>query len=78
MYAEGCTSQMQGIPVSSGFCFSVATFLAPSKRVTLVFKLWVTTLLGVEQQFHKGSLKTIEKTDIYIVIRNCSKITVTE
>lgn len=60
VYAEGCTSQMQGIPVSSGFCFSVVTFFAPSIRVTLLFKLWITTLLGVEQQFHMGSVKTIE------------------
>lgn len=57
VFAEGCTSQIQGIPISSGFCFSVVTFLAPSIRVTLVFKLWVTALLGVEQQFHRGQLR---------------------
>lgn len=63
-------SQMQGIPVSSGFCFSVTTLP------------WFSTCelqpLGVEQNFHMWSLKTTGNTDIYVVIHNSSKITVTK
>lgn len=41
-----------------------------------VLSLWVATPFGVEQPFHRGHLKPLENTDIYVTIHSSSKITV--
>lgn len=40
-----------------------------------VFNLWVKTPLGIKQLFHRGYLRLLENTDIYVTIHNTSKIT---
>lgn len=40
---------------------------------TVILNSWVVTLLGVKQPFHRDP-KTIEHTDIYVMISSSSKI----
>ena len=40
-----------------------------------VFNLWITVPLRVKQFLHRGHLKPLENTDIYITTHNSSKIT---
>lgn len=47
----------------------------PAPR-TAVLSLWVTSHLGVKQAFHTGHLRPSESTDVYIIDRKSSRITV--
>ena len=54
----------QSTPSTSANSFSKA----------VVLNLWIMTPFGIKQPIHRGHLRSLENTDIYIMVHNSSKI----
>ena len=57
-----------------GEAFAVSGTGLSALTITSVLNLWVVAPLGVKGPFHRGHLKPLENTDIYITIHNSGKI----